>query len=132
MSKKINPKEINTTALANIGDAVYEIYVRKHVMETGQFNADKLHQMAVKYVRADGQAKAVKELIREVLDEDETRLVKRARNHKTTSKPKNADPVIYKLATAFEALVGYLYLEENCQRLEEVIEFAFLAIERGE
>ncbi|MDD4376655.1 MAG: ribonuclease III domain-containing protein [Eubacteriales bacterium] len=132
MSKKINPKEINTTALAYIGDAVYEIYVRKHVMETGQFNADKLHQMAVKYVRADGQAKAVKELIREVLDEDETRLVKRARNHKTTSKPKNADPVIYKLATAFEALVGYLYLEENCQRLEEVIEFAFLAIERGE
>lgn len=132
MSKKINPKEINTTALAYIGDAVYEIYVRKHVMETGQFNADKLHQMAVKYVRADGQAKAVKELIRDVLDEDETRLVKRARNHKTTSKPKNADPVIYKLATAFEALVGYLYLEENCQRLEEVIEFAFLAIERGE
>ncbi len=132
MSKKINPKEINTTALAYIGDAVYEIYVRKHVMETGQFNADKLHQMAVKYVRADGQAKAVKELIREVLDEEETRLVKRARNHKTTSKPKNADPVIYKLATAFEALVGYLYLEENCQRLEEVIEFAFLAIERGE
>ncbi|HKM28307.1 MAG TPA: ribonuclease III domain-containing protein [Anaerovoracaceae bacterium] len=130
--KKLNSKEINSTALAYIGDAVYEIYVRRHVMETGQTNADRLHQMAIQYVCADGQAKAVKKLMQEFLTEEEVRAVKRARNHKTTSKPKNADPVIYKLATAFEALVGQLYIDENTARLEEVIFEAFNIIEAGE
>ena len=130
--KKLNSKEINSTALAYIGDAVYEIYVRRHVMETGQTNADRLHQMAIQYVCADGQAKAVKKLMQEFLTEEEVRAVKRARNHKTTSKPKNADPVIYKLATAFEALVGQLYIDENTARLEEVIFEAFNIVEAGE
>lgn len=101
-------------------------------METGQTNADRLHQMAIQYVCADGQAKAVKKLMQEFLTEEEVRAVKRARNHKTTSKPKNADPVIYKLATAFEALVGQLYIDENTARLEEVIFEAFNIIEAGE
>ena len=93
-------KEINTTALAFMGDAVYEIYVRRHVMESGQVNADRLHQMAVRYVRADGQAQAIKRMMRDnLLTEEETALVKRARNHRTTSKPRNADPVIYKPVT---------------------------------
>jgi len=68
----------------------------------------------------------------EFLSEEEISLVKRARNHKSASKPKNADPVIYKLATAFEALIGFLYLEENTDRLEEVIARAIAIIEEGE
>lgn len=130
--KKLNSKEINSTALAYIGDAVYEIYVRKHVMETVQTNADRLHQMAIKYVCADGQAKAVKKMMQGFLTDEEVRAVKRARNHKTTSKPKNADPVIYKLATALEALLGQLYIDENKERLEAVIHEAFSIIESGE
>lgn len=120
MELKVN--EINTTALAFVGDAVYEIYVRTHVLKTGQTNADRLHQMAVKYVRADGQAKAVKYMMNtNFLTEEEIALVKRARNHKTTSKPRNADPVIYKLSTAFEALLGSLYLAGKTERMEEII-----------
>lgn len=114
-------KQINTTALAYIGDAVYEVYIRRHVMETGQQNADRLHSMAVPYVKAGGQAYAVKALMDGVLTEEEAALVKRARNRKTSSKPKNADIIDYKMATAFEALIGYLYLSGEIKRLEEII-----------
>lgn len=130
--EKLNPKEINTTALAFLGDAVYEVYVRKHVMETGQKNADILHKMAVGYVCAGGQAKAVKSLMKEFLTEEETIIVKRARNQKFSSKSRSADAVTYKLATAFEALIGYLYLAEEHSRMEEIILEAIKRIEVGE
>lgn len=130
MSKQINPKEINTTALAFLGDAVYEVYVRKYVMETGQQNADMLHKMAVKYVCANGQAKAVKSMMNDFLTEDEIKLVKRARNRKSVSRTRSADAVSYKLATAFEALLGYLQLNEEYDRAEQVMEEAVRRIER--
>lgn len=115
-------KAINTTALAYMGDAVYEIYIRKHVLSKDQVHVDKLHQRAIRYVRADGQARALKRLLTEdFLTEEEVSLVKRARNHKSASKPRNADPVQYKLATAFEALVGALYLDGEIQRMETII-----------
>lgn len=119
----------NTTVLAYVGDAVYELYIRRHVFALGEIHADRLHQAAVKYVRAEAQADAVKALT-EVLTEDEVQLVKRARNKKITSKPKNADPVVYKWATAFEALIGYLYLSGNSERLEEVVQKAIDHIQK--
>ena len=127
---KLNPKEINTTALAFLGDAVYEVYVRKYVMETGQQNADALHKMAIKYVCANGQAKAVKSMMNDFLTEEEVRLVKRARNRKSISRTRSADAVSYKLATAFEALLGYLQLNEDYERAEQVMEEAVRRIER--
>lgn len=127
--KQLNPKEINTTALAFLGDAVYEIYARKYVMDSGQKNADRLHKEAIKYVCADGQAKAVKSLLKDFLSEEEVSLVKRARNRKTASKARSADAVTYKLATAFEALMGFLYLDGQTQRLEEVALEALKRIE---
>lgn len=118
-------KNMNTAALAFMGDAVYEVYIRKLVMSAGQTRADRLHVMAVPYVRAQGQASAVKKMMNDgFLTEEELALVKRARNHKISSKPKNAGPVEYKLATAFEALVGALYLSGETQRLEEIIKEA--------
>lgn len=123
-------RAINTTALAYLGDAVYEVAVRKFIMETGQHNADRLHQIAVKFVRAEGQALAVKKLMDE-LTEEEQALVRRARNRKITSKPKHADPVTYKLATAFEAFVGYLYLAEQQERLKWFIERAIEVINKN-
>ncbi len=120
-----NIKNMNTTALAFMGDAVYEVYIRKLVMDDGQTRADRLHAMAVPYVRAGGQAAAVKKMMNEsFLTEEELTLVKRARNHKISSKPRNAGPVEYKLATAFEALLGALYLDGDIQRLEEIIKKA--------
>ena len=124
-------RQINTTALAFMGDAVYEVYVRKHVMETGQTNADRLHQMAGPYVRAKGQAQAVKTMLTGFLSEEESGLVRRARNRRTISKPKNADIIDYKMATAFEALIGFLYLSGEESRLEEVMAEAVRIIENA-
>lgn len=138
----MNPKDINTTALAYIGDAVYEVYVRRHVLENSLnpeervgygAHVDALHKRAVRYVCAAGQATALKDIIRSgFLSDEETDLAKRARNHKSASKPKNADAMDYKYATAFEALMGYLYLEGRGERLEEIIFEAFELIETGE
>lgn len=164
-----NPREMNTTALAYIGDAVYEIYVRERVLAaSGQpgstpaqagmptalqpqsaaakgrtvFGAhvDALHKRAVRYVRADGQAKALRAMMRDgFLSDAEEALVRRARNHKSASKPKNADAMDYKYATALEALIGYWYLcaradadEDNAARtrMEEIIFHAFALIEK--
>jgi len=122
------PKQLNTTALAYIGDAVYEVHVRNYVLQSGQVNADKLHQMAVQYVKAESQAKALKAIYDE-LSEEEQDLVRKARNRKTATKPKNADPVLYKFATAFEALIGYHYMADNQDRINEIVALAIAAIE---
>lgn len=118
--EKQNIAFMNTTVLAFLGDSVYETYVRRHVIEKGQVNADLLHRAAVRFVRADAQAYAMKAMMDE-LTEAEQNLVKRARNKKISTKPKNADPVVYKWATAFEALIGFLYLSQDQERMEEKI-----------
>ncbi len=120
---------MNTTALAFMGDSVFELYIREHVLDRGKVNVDVLHRDAVGFVRADAQAYAMKNLMG-ILSEEELGLVKRARNKKITSKPKNADPVIYKQATAFEALIGFLYLSQNTERMEEIISRSIDIIER--
>lgn len=130
MDKK-EAKQINTNALAYLGDALYEVAIRKYIMETGQYNADRLHQIAVRYVRAEGQAAAIKKIIGE-LTEEEQALVRRARNRKITSKPRNVEPITYKWATAFEAFVGYLHLTEQNERLDWFIDRAISIINYGE
>lgn len=127
MEQKI--RNMNTVVLAYMGDSVYEVYIRKRVVATGVPHADKLNAMAVPFVRAGGQAAAVKAMMKGFLTDEEAALVKRARNHKTSSKPRNADPVEYKWATAFEALVGALYLDGKEERLLEVMEEAARVIE---
>lgn len=123
--------KINTTALAYIGDAVYEVYVRKYVLQKDSVNVNKQNKLAVKFVRAEGQALAIKKMMGSLTESEQT-LVKRARNKKITSKPQNADPVTYKLATAFEALVGFLYLSGNIERQEEIIDQAIALIDKAE
>lgn len=123
-------KHVNTTALAYLGDAVYEVAVRKFIMETGQHNADQLHRIAIRFVRAEGQALAMKALMQE-LSQEEQILVRRARNRKITSKPRHTHPVTYKLATAFEAFVGYLYLAGEEERLSWFIDRAITVINQN-
>ncbi len=121
---------MNTTALAFLGDAVYETYVRTRLIQRLQGDADRLHKAAVKYVRAEAQAMAMKQLLPS-LSEEELGLVKRARNKKISTKPKNADPVLYKWATAFEALIGYLYLAGERSRMEEIIDAAMESVKHS-
>ena len=81
----------------------------------------RAHHTAVRYVSAAGQAKAAKAMISEgFLTEEEEKLYKQARNHRAMSRPQNADPREYKIATGFEALLGYLYLADDRQRLREI------------
>ena len=121
---KNDPKMMNPAALAYLGDAVYEVYVREHVLASGQPKARKLHFMAVDYVRASAQAKALRTMMGGFLTDEEMIQAKRARNHRSSSVPRHADPVDYKLATAFEALIGYLRLKGDRERMEEIIKEA--------
>lgn len=114
---------INTAALAYMGDAVYEQAVRESLIKSGLYDTNRLHREATYFVSAFAQASIIKEMFDE-LDEKEQALVKRARNRKSATKAKNTDIVTYKWATAFEALVGYLYLAEQNERLEWVIDRA--------
>ena len=123
--------ETNTTVLAYVGDAVYETYIRSHVLKSGKTHVDVLHNLAVKYVRADAQAAAIKHLFHKLTPEEQN-LVKRARNHKSMSQPKNTDIITYKWATALEALIGRLYLDENTERLEDIISMAIAVIDDEE
>ena len=123
-------KTYNSIALAFLGDAVYERFIRERILRHGSVGADKMHREAVRYVKAAAQEQSLRALA-DVLTETEADVVRRARNHKITSKPKNADPVTYKMATAFEALLGYLYLDGQEERLQTVMERAARVIEEA-
>lgn len=116
-------KNYNSIALAFMGDAVYEKFIRERLVRSGSVGADRMHREAVRYVKASAQETALRAMLEE-LSEDEALVVRRARNHRITSKPKNADPLTYKMATAFEALLGYLYLDGQQARLAELMEKA--------
>ena len=121
------PKNMDVLALAFLGDAVYELAVRQRIVAAGaSLRADRLHKEAVAYVNAASQAAAIRQMTEEgFFTEEEADLARRAHNHKIATKPKNADPVAYKWATAFEALLGYLSLSGKEERLSQIIEKAF-------
>ena len=112
----------DTTALAYIGDAVYEVYIRKYVVGDAHAKTSEINERAVGFVNANSQAACVRKLMSDgFLTEDETALVKRARNRTNTAHPRGATPTEYKLATGFEALIGWLYMTGRTERLEEVV-----------
>lgn len=125
-------KDCSSLTLAYLGDAVYELFVRERVVASGRSpKVDVLHRESVRYVNAGAQANAIKTMINEgFLSDEETAVAKRARNHKTSTKAKNADPVDYKWATALEALIGWLKLTNRENRMTEVMEKAAEIIER--
>ena len=103
----------NTSTLAYLGDAVFEVIIREKIVREKSGDTDRAHHTAVRYVSAAGQAAAAKSMIASgFLTDEEVALFKRARNHRSMSRPANADPKIYKIATGFEALLGYLYLTD--------------------
>ena len=115
-------KEINSLVLAYLGDTIYEDYIREYLIRSGISNVNDLQSASIKYVSAKAQAEILKRLMNEsFFDEEELTIIKRARNHKSISHPKNCDIVTYRYATGFEALIGYLKLEGNIIRIEEII-----------
>lgn len=121
-------KEYDIKALAYIGDAVYELYVRHHIMQNSHEQVNKLHKKAVKYVSARAQAYVI-ECIENKFAEAEHAIFKRGRNAVSNTVPKNTDVITYKIATGFEAVVGYLYLNGEKDRLEEVLRQSIEVIE---
>jgi ribonuclease-3 family protein len=113
--------KMNTSTLAYLGDAVFEVIVREKIVSERPGDAGRAHHTAVRYVSAAGQAQAARAMIAEgFLTEEEEQIYKRARNHRAMSRPQHADPKEYKIATGFEALLGYLYLTDDRQRLREI------------
>ncbi len=116
--------EINVLVLAYLGDTIYENYVRRYLIDKGIANVNDLQSESIKYVSAKNQSNYIKEMIdKKFFSEEELDIIKRARNYKTTSHPKNCDIVTYKYATGLEALIGYLELEDNKERINSIMNY---------
>ena len=115
---------INVISLAYLGDSVYEIYVREYLIKKGIAKVEDLQREAVKYVSAKSQCKILSYLMdNELLNDREIDIVKRGRNYKRTSHPKNTDIITYKMSSGFEAMIGYLYLNNEKDRLDEIMNY---------
>lgn len=111
---------MNNLVLAYLGDAVFELYVRSYLINRGISKVKELQRESIKFVSAEGQAKFLKNLIeQDFLSEEEIDIVKRGRNAHS-HKSKSTDIITYKTSTGFEALIGYLYLNDR-SRLEEIM-----------
>ena len=105
---------------AYVGDAIYELYIRTNLVNNTKLKPHKLHIESIKYVKAKAQADILKR-IEESLTEAEKDIVRRARNAENHHLPKNADPADYMYSTAFEGLIGFLYLTKQDERLKEIL-----------
>ncbi|AKG05614.1 MULTISPECIES: Mini-ribonuclease 3 [Salimicrobium] len=133
MSRITNAHQMKSLALAYMGDTVHDLYVREHLLQKGTIRPQELHQTAVRFVSAGAQAHVAKEWMEdEALDEQEADVFRRGRNAKSGSIPKNTDVRTYRLATAFEAVLGYLYLDGDEDRLFELVSGAITTIEEKE
>ena len=121
---------INGIALAFEGDAVYSMYIRRHLIFQGLTKPNQLHREATKYVSAKAQANLISLMLEEgILTEKEEDIYKRGRNANSHTKAKNADVVTYRMSTGFEAVIGYLHMTENMERLETLISWCIQKVE---
>lgn len=116
-----DPGQLNPLVLAYIGDAVYEVHVRQYLVSLRNHRPQYLHNQAVKFVSAKAQAQFLKNWL-PLLTEEELDIVKRGRNAKSGSVPKNADILDYRHSTAFECLIGYLYYRKRFDRLGALLD----------
>ena len=115
---------MNSLILAYIGDSVYDLYIRKYLIDKGICKVDLLQKESIKYVSAKSQAMFVKQMIEDnFLKDNEIDIVIKARNHKVNHKPKGCSIVTYKYATGLEALIGNLYYKNDISRIEEIIHY---------
>ncbi|WP_066189145.1 MULTISPECIES: Mini-ribonuclease 3 [Gracilibacillus] len=131
--EKQNPREMKSLALAYMGDAIYEKYIREYLLRSGVVKLQQLHQYATSFVRATAQASVIHFWMEQgTLTEQELAIVKRGRNAKSGSVPKNTGVQDYRYSTAFEALLGFLYLDHQIDRLETLVQEAIEWTEKGD
>lgn len=126
MEKRINMvvgvNEMNSLTLAYMGDAVYELHIRQFLIQSGSVKPHQLHKRAIKYVSAPAQASIIHNMIETgFLTKEEEAVMRRGRNAKAATVPKNISAQTYRYSTGFEALIGYLYLKDEHSRLEDMI-----------
>lgn len=121
--KEVDVKTYSPLALAFLGDCVYDLIIRTIVVEQGNRSARDLHKRTSGYVKASTQAYMI-EVLQELLEEEEKAVYKRGRNAKSYTTAKNASVADYRKATGFEALIGYLYLQNRIERILELIRTA--------
>ena len=119
IDSEINPKQLSPLNLAFIGDCIYEIVIRETLIAEANRPVNDLHKESVKYVSAKAQTEAY-EKIKDCLTEEETVVFKRGRNAKVGHNPKSATHGEYHTATGVEALFGYLYLNDEKERIREL------------
>lgn len=119
---KLDVNMMNPLVWAYIGDSVYELFIRMKLVNETKLNPHKLHIETIKYVKAKAQAETLTKIY-EKLTQEEKEIVRRGRNAEAHHVPKNAELVDYKHATALEALVGYLYLTKQDERLQEILNY---------
>ena len=118
--KEVEAREYSPLALAYLGDAVYELAIRSFVMNHGNTQVNKMHKKTAGLVKAEAQANFYK-VLEEELTEEEKAVYRRGRNAKSVTMAKNATMKDYRMATGFEALMGYLYLTEQMERMAELL-----------
>lgn len=128
----LDVRNADTTKLAYIGDAVYEIYIRTKACEACGRKALGMNRFSVHYVNADSQALAARTLMNEFADDEELTLMKRARNRTNTTHPRGSTEKAYKLATGFEALIGWLYIKGDAERLSAAVSKAIQAVDESD
>lgn len=126
--EEVSPEKIHPLVLAYIGDAYFNLYVRTKLLFFEQAKVRVLHGHGAKMVSATMQAKALRQLEAE-LTESELAVIRRGRNAKSTV-PKSASIADYRISTGFEALLGFLYLSNSGDRLEQLADRAFVIISR--
>ena len=115
---------VNVLVFAYLGDTIYEDYIRKYLIINKRVpNVNDLQKKAINYVSATSQAAFLNDLIeKNFFNEEELSVIRRARNYKSKSHPKGCDIVTYKHATALEAVIGYLELSNNHNRINALME----------
>lgn len=124
--KKWTVREVSMLSplqLAYVGDAVYEVFIRTFLLGDKKLSVNDLHKKAIGYVKAEAQSNIIHKIM-DKLTEEEVSIVKRGRNTKSGTVPKNANITDYRYATGFEALIGYLYLLNRQDRINEIFKMA--------
>ncbi|GAA0434179.1 Mini-ribonuclease 3 [Lentibacillus halophilus] len=129
----LDVKQMKSLTLAYMGDAVFEVHIREHLLEKGTVKPNQLQKEAVTFVSAKAQASVVRHWMEtDQLTGDEVSIVTRGRNAKSGAIPKNTNVQTYRYSTAFETLIGYHYLLRNDERLNELLEAAVAFVEGRE
>lgn len=126
--KNIDLQTVSMQTLAFIGDAVYNVYIRCYLASRSNVKTGMLHKESIKYVSAKGQSHTIDDIL-DILTEEEKSIYKRGRNTNIATVSKNVDVVNYKRATGFEALIGYLYVKRDKNRLDELVKICIDTID---